>query len=213
LLSIKAIFILNIIILFILSFYILFLLKKTPQKRVLKLLLTFTLSYAIGYIIFILRNQIPDLISIIIANTLFITGSIGLYMMTKEILNLDSKWKIRYIIPIFVIFISFSIFTYIDFNTNMRMIIFNLFIAIYTMRGAFLLKKHALDSYKLFDKVSSILFLLGSIIFILITLLIIEVPINSYYLSNRNIFIYLPNIYMLVLNIWIASVLYYRIKD
>lgn len=211
--TIKNIFIANEITYIFILFYLFLALKKNTNKRTIKLFFNFILFYAIGYILFILRNQIPDFISIVVANTLFAAGSLNLYMASKDIVNLDSRWKSRYIIPILIIFSSHIIFTYIHFSTNIRIIIFNIFIAIYTLLGALIFKKYPSEKYHFFDKITSMLFFSGSIIFIFIVLRTIEIRFNSYYLNNFDFMIFLPNIYMFVVNIWIVAAVSYRFKD
>ena len=65
----------------------------------IKYLTFFTFLYTIGFILLILRNQIPDFVSIVLANTLFAIGTLFLYFALKSLLDLNIKWRERYLIP------------------------------------------------------------------------------------------------------------------
>jgi hypothetical protein len=167
----------------------------------------------VGFVLLILRNQIPDFFSIVIANTFFAIGSLNLYVATRAIVNLDSKWHYRYYIPIVFIFVSFILFTYIDFNTPFRMVIYFTFATIYSFLSFYLFWFYASSEYRVFDKISAILFFIGILNASFMVLRVLFQDVTSYYFGNSDIFMYLPSINMLILSLWIAFLVRYRIKS
>lgn len=212
-LDMKMLFIINTVILLVLSIYMLFLYKKNSQNRAIKFITYFVVLYCLGFILFILRNQIPDFLSIVIANTFFALGSLCLYVTTRAIVGLDSKWQIRYWIPVLIIFVGFYIFTFIDFNSNMRALMYSVFALFYSLLDMWLFGFYTSSKFYTFDKISSIVFLVGAIIFLLRAIESRIIHIEAYYFNNVDLFLYLPNIYMLILNIWVILLVTYRIKN
>lgn len=211
-LDIKTIFFANIFVLFILSIYLVYLHKKNPSNRALKFVANFVIFYFLGLVLFILRNQIFDFLSIVIATTFFAFGSVSLYVATRDIVGLDSKWHSRYWIPILIVFAGHFIFTYIDFNTNMKMTIYYTFCVFYSSLSFWLFWFYSAKKFKVFDKISSLVFLIGCLIFLVILLRVHLLNVATYYFANTDIFILLPNLYMLILNLWIIALVTYRIK-
>ncbi len=209
----KMLFIINTVILLILAIYMLFLYKKNSQNRATKFITYFVVLYCLGFTLFILRNQIPDFLSMVIANTFFALGSLCLYVATRAIVGLDSKWQIRYWIPVLIIFVGFNIFTFIDFNPNMRALMYSVFALLYSLLEMWLFGFYTSSKFYTFDKISSIVFFVGAIIFLLRAIESRIIHIDAYYFNNVNLIISLPNIYMLVLNIWILTLVTYRIKN
>jgi hypothetical protein len=191
----------------------LFLYKKNSQNTAMKFITYFVVLYCLGFILFILRNQIPDFLSIVIANTFFALGSLCLYVAIRAIVGLNSKWQIRYWIPILIVFVGFYIFTLIDFNPNMRALIYSVFVLFYSLLDMWLFGFYASSKFYIFDKISSMVFFVGFVIFSLVAIESRIIHIDAYYFNNVNIIIYLPNIYMLMLNLWIISLVTYRIKN
>lgn len=183
------------------------------ENRVIKFITYFVVLYCLGFILFILRNQIPDFLSIVIANTFFALGSLCLYVTTRAIVGLDSKWQIRYWIPVLIIFVGFYIFTFIDFNSNMRALMYSVFALFYSLLDMWLFGFYTSSKFYTFDKISSIVFLVGAIIFLLRAIESRIIHIEAYYFNNVDLFLYLPNIYMLILNIWVILLVTYRIKN
>lgn len=212
-LNIKIIFLINTFLLFIFSVFFIIYFLKNPHNKIIKFITYFVSSYFLGFVLFIFRNQISDFFSIVIANTLFATGSLNLYLATRAIVNLKSKWEFRYCLPIFIIFMGHYIFTYIDFNIHMRVIIFNLFAMVYSFFSFLFFWKNSSIKYRIFDKISSIIFLIGSIMFFILSLYSYSINISAYYFSNTDFFLILPNLYILALNLWIISLIAYRIKN
>lgn len=211
--GIKIVFIINIIILFLLSTYILLKYKKKLHNPQIRYLLLFVVCYLIGLILFVLRNNIPDFLSIVIGTTLFATGSVNLYIATRAVLGLDYHWKSRYYIPIFLVALGHTIFTYIYFSTAIKMSIYYSFAILYSTLSMWLFWRYASQRFHFFDKFSSVVFLIGVIIFFIILLRVLSINAESYFFSNTDFFIFLPNSYMLLLNVWFIALLKYRIKD
>lgn len=206
-------FSINIVLLFVLASYLLLKYQNNSHNRVLKLVSYFVISYFVGFVLLVLRNQIPDFFSIVVANTFFAMGSLNLYVATKTMLDLDSKWHYRYTIPILVIFLSFILFTYINFDTSMRMIIYFSFVAIYSWLSFYLFWRYSSEKLKVFDKLSAVVFLIVcfNALFIIVRVFLKNVP--SYYFGSIDMLIYLPSINMLLLNLWVVFLIKYRIKS
>jgi hypothetical protein len=210
---IKVLFITNTIVLFSLTIYLLYKWKHDKHYRALKLLAIFIASYFIGHFLLILRNQIPDFFSIVVANTFFAIGSLNLYVATKAILNLDSKWYNRYYVPIVIIFLSFILFTYIDFNTSARIMIYYSFVTIYSFFSFYLFWFYRCEKFVLLDKITAIFFFIGVVNSSFMVLRVFMKNITSYYFGNLDLFIYSAAISMLFFCLWIILLVKYRIKN
>lgn len=210
---IKIIFIVNAILLFLLSIYTLWAYKKNKAQRTIKLIFFFALFYFIGFLFFILRNKIPDFFSIVLALLFFTAGSLNQYVAIRSLLGLDSTWKIRYYIPISIAFIGFYTFTYIDFNTYMRTVIFSSLMILYSLLDMWLFWNHSSKEHRLFDKLSFIVFFISFLVFLIRFIYMSSINISSYYFNNSSFFVLLPNLYMLLLNIWVILLIRYRIKN
>lgn len=201
----KLFFLLNILILFILFLSSMLFYIKNPNNRVIKFIILLAFFFFSGLILMILRNEINDFLSIVIANTLFALGTICLHIIVKEILSLNSSWQNRYWIPITLIFINFYFFTYLDYN-YIRAKVFFLFCMIYSIYFVYLFWKFKTKEFYIFEIFSLITFSIGSIIF---SILFLHNPKNYslYYFSNTDILFILPNIYMILVTLWSFSVL------
>lgn len=212
-LDIKTVFIINIILITILSFYMLVVYIKNSRNRAIQFITYFTVLFFFAFILFYLRNQIPDFLSIVIANTLFSIAIVSLYIAIKDSLQLDSKWHIRYWIPIVVFSVGFFIFTHLSFNFSSRIYIYCIFVIIYCIHFAWLFWIYKSKEFKLFDTLSSILFLLGVIVFSLVMVSSNIETLSTYYFSNTTFALYLPNIFYFMLNLWAVVLIKYRIKN
>lgn len=212
-LDIKTIFIANTALLLILSIYMALIYKKNIHNRTIKFITYFVVFYFIGLLLFILRNKVPDFLSIVIANTLFIAGSHSLYLATRDIVGLESKWHNRYWIPIVVVFIGFNIFIYVDFNSNIRMLIYAFYAIIYSFLSMSLFWVYTSAKFKIFDKISVIVFLISFLIETSVFLRFLFIKVSTYYFGNTDIFIYLPNLALFILNLWVIALVKYRIKN
>jgi len=191
----------------------LFLYKINPKNRVIQFATYFSVLFFIAFFLFILRNKIPDFLSIVLANTSFAVGTISLYIAIKASLKLDSKWHVRDWIPILVIFVGFFIFTYASFSFNTRIVIYCLFATVYFSLMGWLFWVYGLKQFKLFDFMSILLFIYGAIAFLSVMIYANIEAISTYYFSNTSFIMYLPNIFYLLLNFWTVALVKYRIKN
>ena len=212
LLDIKTLFIMNLVILLILSLYLFSLYKKNKTNITIQYFLYFCTLYSVALFLFLLRNQISDFISMVIANTLFATANVSLYIAIRALFDEETQWKNRYWIPIFIVFIGFCIFVYFHYDANIRALIYLFFALFYALLNTKLFLFSSSSKFKVFDKVSFIFFLLTSILYISIIIRINFQQVETYYFSNVDIFISFINYHMLFLNLWIIIVTQYRIK-
>ena len=212
LLDIKVFYMINTLMLIFLSFYSLFFYRKNKNNPAIKYLTFFTLFYTIGFILLILRNQIPDFLSVLFANVLFTIGSVCLYIAIRAILNLEARWKAIYWIPILIVFVGFYLFTYVYFDPNMRFFLYSLFVLVFSILDMRLFILYSSPEFKLFDKISILIYFLSTLIFLSLCIYITLEKVSGYFFSNVNIIVYLPSFYMIILNIWIVLVLSYRIR-
>ncbi len=211
-LDLKIVFIISIFILFVLAVYILIRYIQSPNNRSLKFLTFYASFYFVGFVLIILRNQIPDFLSIVIANTLLISAAISLYIAIRALLNLDAQWHSRYVIPIVVVFISHSLFTYVYYDLKTKLIVFALFYVLFSMIFAWLFWFNSSSKFRLFDRASSLFFLSGVFIFFSFVIHSIYISFYEYFFRNNDIFINVPLIYMICVNIWVAILVKYRIS-
>ncbi|MCK9490834.1 MAG: hypothetical protein M0Q24_01990 [Sulfurimonas sp.] len=212
-LDVKTLFIASTVILLLVSIITLFKYKQNPKNSAIKYLTLFILLHFIGFVGFILRNQIPDFLSIVIANTLFGAGTLSLYLATKAITNKEPIWHNRYLIPIITFFIGFIIFTYIEYNTSARIFIYYLFCFIYTSAIAWLFWFNDSMKFKIFDRVSSVFFTILSIIFLGVIFQTSFIKLQAYYFSNSNTFMILSIFIMIALNLWTILTIKHRVKN
>lgn len=187
--------------------------NKFPQEKYFKYFALFSLFFLTGEILRTFRVVIPDLFSIVIANTLMVSGIIFSYIGVRAMLNLESQWHIRYYIPIAVVLFGFILFTYIHYNVTMRILIFSVFSIIYASSISWIFFKNATNEFKVFDYFSSLLFLVGIIIFLLRTIKASMIEINIIYPKSTdllNTFIYS---YLVFMSFWLSFILIIRAKQ
>ncbi len=211
--DVKILYVVSTIILSFVSIVLVMNYRKKPQNNAIKFLTYFIVLHFIGFVLFILRNQIPDFISIVIANTLFAIGTISLYLTIKSLLNIEPILQKRYLIPLVTYFIGFIVFTYISYDTKTRILIYYLFCAIYLLSTGWLLWRNKSFEYNLFDKITSVMFFAISSILIWIILQVSFMTLHSYYFSNSNIFMILSIFIINILSFWSLFALRYRIKN
>jgi hypothetical protein len=195
------------IALFILVIVGLIFFNKFPQEKYFKYFAFFSLFFLTGEILRTFIVIISDLFSIVIANTLMVSGIIFLYIGVRAMLNLESQWRTRYYIPIAMVFFGFILFTYVHYNATMRILIFSAFSIIYASSISWIFLKNATKEFKVFDYISSLLFLVGVIIFFVRTLKASMMEINLIYPNSTdllNTFIYA---YLLFMSYWLSIIL------
>ena len=195
------------IALFILVIVGLIFFNKFPQEKYFKYFAFFSLFFLTGEILRTFIVIISDLFSIVIANTLMVSGIIFLYIGVRAMLNLESQWRTRYYIPIAMVFFGFILFTYVHYNATMRILIFSVFSIIYASSISWIFLKNATKEFKVFDYISSLLFLVGVIIFFVRTLKASMMEINLIYPNSTdllNTFIYA---YLLFMSYWLSIIL------
>lgn len=212
-LEVKTLFIANTLFLSIVSAIMIFSYIKNQKNSAIKYLALFIVMHCIGFVGFILRNQIPDFISIVIANTLFAAGTLSLYLAVKAITGIKPIWHNRYLIPLLTFFIGFIIFTYVEYDTRARIFIYYFFCFIYTSSIAWLFWFKASEEFKIFDRVSSLFFTILFLIFLGIVFQTSFIRLQAYYFSNQNIFMILSIFIMFVLNLWTLLAIKYRVKS
>lgn len=183
---------------------------KFPQEKYFKYFALFPLFFLTGEILRTFRIVIPDLFSIVIANTLMVSGIIFSYIGVRAMLNLESQWHNRYYIPIAMVLFGFILFTYIHYNVTMRILIFSAFSIIYASSISWIFFKNATKEFKIFDYISSLLFLVGIIIFLARTLKASMIEINVNYPKSTdllNTFIYS---YLFFMSSWLSILLIIR---
>lgn len=211
--DVKIIFTINTIILAIISIVMIINYLKYPKNSSIKYLSLFIILHFIGFIGFIFRNQIPDFLSIVIANTLFAAGTLSLYLSTRAITKQKPIWNNRYFIPLFTYFIGFIIFTYVEYDTSIRVFIYYLFCFIYTLSIAWLFWFSSSVKYKIFDRASALFFAALAIIFLGVVFQATFIKIQAYYFSNANTFMLLSILAINILCVWSIVVLRYRVKN
>jgi hypothetical protein len=211
-LDIKIIFITNAIALFVLSLYMMLRHRNHVQNRTVKFVTYFVVLYFLGFVLLLLRNKIPDFLSIVVANSFFVAGSVSLYVATRAILNLDAKWHLRYVVPVVVIFVGFIIFTYLDYDTATRIVIYFSFCTMFSLLSGYLFWVHASKRFIIFDKLSAMMFFGGAVLDILIIIRALSTQLAVNYLSITDAVITLSNLFLSVLILWFVLLVNYRIK-
>lgn len=149
------------------AFSTLLLYLKYPKSRAVKLLSFYFLFFFLGLIATSLRNKIPDFISLQLGVVAFAVGYMFLYMAIKNMFGLESKWHKRYYIPIVLMFVGIFLFTYIYYDLHIRIVIFSIYIAIYTFATAWLLYEESVKHYKRFHQFIALIYLIVSFVFML----------------------------------------------
>lgn len=205
-LDIKFLIITSFLSLFILLFISLFILYKYPQKRYSKYFLLFSIFFLIGEFLVIFRNVMPDFLTIVMSNTLFMSGYIFLYIAIRLLLGFEARWHRRYCIPIIVSFMGFWLFTYNYYDLSMRVIIFSIFCVLYGSLISLLFLKKSKEDFSVINKISALIFFLGVILFLIRTFLasIIELPPN--YLNTTDIMIISVYVYLFFTTIWLGII-------
>jgi len=183
------------------------------NKKEQQLIFYFVLCYFLGLIFIVLRNKIPDFFSIVLSNTIFAVGSVSLYLGSKAILKLDSKWYIQHIIPIIIVFVGHFTFTYVYYNTQFRIFSYSLFASAFSFLSAHLFWKYKSKKYFLFDTISVFVFLTGALSFLLVALKVNLIDVSTYFFNNSKWIFLLPNLYLFLIVIWFVSLLLFRLKN
>ncbi len=212
-LDIKIVFITNTIALFILSIYMMLRHRNNIKNRSIKFVTYFIVLYFLGFILLLLRNTIPDFLSILLANSFFVTGSISLYVAVRAILKFDASWHYRYWIPVVVLFLGMGFFTYLDYNTNARIIIYFGFCMLFAFLPGWLFWNHASKRFYYFDKISAMMFFADVVLCFLIILRAGFIQLEVNYLSITDTIIILPSIFMSVLILWLVLLTNYRLNN
>ena len=141
-----------------------------------------------------------------------VSGIIFSYIGVRAMLNLESQWHTRYYMPIAVVLFGFILFTYVHYNVTMRILIFSVFSIVYASSISWIFLKNATKEFKIFDYISSLLFLVGIIIFFVRTLKASMIEINVIYPKSTdllNTFIYA---YLFFISFWLSFILIIRAK-
>ncbi|CAM3949404.1 hypothetical protein [Arcobacter cloacae] len=180
---------------------------KLPEKNYPKCFLLFSIFFLLGQLLTTYRNVLPDLLSIVFGNLLLVIGYIFLYIGIRDLLNLNAQWNNRYLIPIGVMCIGFILFTYINYNLAMRIVIFSIFCVIYGLIIAWLFFKNKNNGFEKFNTISAFLFLIGVILFLIRTFKASTIKIHGNYLSTTDLMISLVYGYLLIMTIWLTILL------
>ena len=183
---------------------------KFPQKKYFKYFALFPTFFLAGELLRTLRIVIPDFFSVVIANTLMVSGIMFLYIGVRAILNLESQWHNRYFIPVGVVLFGFILFTYIHYDVAMRILIFSAFTIIYASNISWRFFKYATKEYKVIDYISGTLFIIGIMVFLARSVKASMIEINVNYPKSAeilNIFIYA---YLLFMTAWLNVILIIR---
>lgn len=194
------------VILILFSFFCLYI-KYYFNKDFAKYFFLSSLSFLIGLALIHLRYTISDFYSIVIANTILVSGQIYLYIAVLKLLGYEAYWKNRYFIPIGVIFIGYILFTYVYFNLPMRIFIFSVFFMISDGLIALIFWKIR-NKKEIVNKISSLIFFIGFIIFLISVINSFIVDLNVNYLSNNYFFMLLPYLYLILFFLWMMYLLY-----
>jgi hypothetical protein len=180
--------------------------KLFPTHKSVKYFFVFSLFFFVRQILTGLRNIIPDFLSIIIGNNLLISGHIFLYLATRGLFGIDSQWYNRYFIPIVVVLLGFIFFTYFIYDIQMRIVIFSLFCALYSIIIGWLFWEYTSSRFMILNRLTALVILASAVIFIIraIKASIIQLPAN--YLTTTETTIVLPYIYMIIITVWLAVV-------
>lgn len=204
--ELKTIITISFITLFVLVIISSLLATKFPSHKSVKYFFGFSFSFFIGQLFITLRNIIPDFLSIIVGSNLQILGYIFLYLATKGLVGIDSTWRHRYFIPFLTVVIGFLLFTYVTYNTQIRIVIFCLFCALYSVIIGWILWKHTPSKFLILNKFTAILFFILAIGFIFgtIEISIAKIPAN-FLRTNETIIIVLYS-YWIITMLWLALI-------
>lgn len=211
--DLKILFATNILILFVTLSILIFNYTKDKQNKSLQISILYIFFHLIGFIFFVLRNQVSDFLSIILANFFFALGALFLFLSVKSMLKNNPIWYKRYLIPLFVFLVGFLIFTYVDYDTKSRVIIYYSFCSIFVLAAAYLFWTHSSPKFELFNKLSAILFLIIALVLIVMILQTSLLHIDTYYFSNKNIYMVISIGIIDTLCLWTLLALKYKIKN
>jgi len=194
-LDLKILMIIAFSIFTIATFINLTLIYYFAKNKTLKYLLGFNIGFLFGLLFMILRNSIPDFLTIIVGNTLLTTGYVFIYMAAKGLLKQETLWHFRYLIPVFVVFIGLVFFTYGYYDVGMRIVIFSLFCVIYGFALGLLFWKHAYGKFLLLYRLSALLSFASSGVFLLraFSASTFEIPVSYFQV------LVFPYIYLIVM--------------
>ncbi len=203
---IKTIIVISFIALFVLTITSYILMKNFPSHKSVKYFFVFALSFFVGQVLVSLRNIIPDFLSIVVGSNLQMLGYIFLYLATRGLMGIDSKWYHRYFIPLVVVIIGFIFFTYVIYDTQIRIVIFSLFCALYSVIIGWVFWRYTSSRFLILNKITAILFFILAMGLGLsaIKIFISQIPAN--YLRINETIIVMLYIYWIIITIWLAVV-------
>jgi hypothetical protein len=180
--------------------------KNFPSHKSVKYLFVFSLSFFVGQILVSMRNTVPDFLSIIVGSNLQISGYLFLYLAVRGLMGIDSKWYHRYFIPIIVVLMGFLFFTYVIYDTQIRIIIFCLFCALYSIIIAWVFWDYSSSRFTILNKSTAGLFFILAIGLIVsaIKISIAQIPAN--FLRTNETILALLYIYWIIITMWLAVV-------
>jgi hypothetical protein len=180
--------------------------KNFPSHKSVKYFFLFALSFFIGQVLVSMRNLVPDFLSIIVGSNLQMLGYIFLYLAARGLLGIDSKWYNRYFIPLVVVIIGFLFFTYVIYDTQIRIVIPCLFWALYSVIIGWLFLKSTSSKFLILNKSTAVLFFILAIGLSIsaIKIFISQIPAN--FLRINEAIIIMLYIYWIIMTIWLAVV-------
>jgi len=207
-LDFKTLLFLAFVFLFFATIYGFWLEKKHPQAQGIRFFTLFAFSFLVGKSLHAMRNLIPDFFSIVFANTLIALGTLWLYVALRALFGLDARWHKRYFVPVILVFTGFVIFTYLFYDTNMRILILSLFFAFYLGLFAWMSWRYGAKPFARLHRFTSLFFALGAVLFIARSFAANTLYLPANYLSTKELYILLPY-YYLDMACALLSVLFY----
>ena len=203
---IKTIIVISFIALFVLTVTSYILMKHFPAHKSVKYFFVFSLFFFVGQVLVSMRNIVPDFLSIIVGSNLQISGYLFLYLAVRGLMGIDSKWYHRYFIPIIVVLMGFLFFTYVIYDTQVRIIIFCLFCVLYSIIIAWVFWDYSSSRFIILNKFTAGLFFIFAIGLIVsaIKIYIIQIPAN--FLRTNETMIVSLYIYWIAVTMWLAVV-------
>lgn len=140
---------------------------RYKTEKSINYFLYFALCYFVGLILTSLRNTISDFLSLVLGVTILALGYIFLYIGIRGLLGLSFGWLNRYLIPVFIVFCGFYLFTHIYYDLHMRIVIFSLFALSYSITLSYFFGQNSLKKLKILNITASICFILIASVFLL----------------------------------------------
>lgn len=160
-----------------------------------------------GLFLLSLRGIVPDFFSIVLGNTLLISGLGYVFIGIRILMGTDSGPKWWRWLPAAVMFAGAVYFTYLQPDLSIRIVLFSMLCVFYMFGSAWAMWRYSDTKLIWFDRLSSLFFVAGGVINIVRATQAPTLELAPNFLLNTHWIIVLPYLHIIAFCIWLGMFL------